>query len=187
MGNLSPFALTPFDISVNSHYVDHLQDGWDWALSGKNSLPLFVDSFEFDEMFVGFWVNVNNEPHGLISFRPYTEEEPTSISFGIFIHKDKRSSGLASLLMLSAIKAMQEIRLPMIATVHEDNIRSLCMIRKTTGQHGTHVHERTKNRNAYVFHLGPELCRVGLDNCVDSILEQRVRLSRLCHPGDNRV
>jgi len=173
MPGVANVRVQPF-ASLNMHYVEQLKDGWDWPLSQKNSLPEFVESFQGDRHFIGFWATVNDEPCGLISFRPYSEQPATTLSFGIFIHKDKRVSGLATLLMGSAIKAMQEIQVPMVATVHEDNIRSLKMIQRTTQQPGILIYEPTKNRNAYLFTLDKTSCLVNTfdESCVEDILRE---------------
>jgi RimJ/RimL family protein N-acetyltransferase len=135
-------------------FVQHLKNGWDWSLSGKDSLTSFVDAFFKDDAFRGYWVTYNNEPHGIVSFRQYSEPgEVKTVSLGIYIHKDKRGKGLARTVLVSSATAMQKMNIPLIATVHEDNKRSLNMIRAATGMEGTHIYEPSKNRNAWFFNL----------------------------------
>lgn len=180
VNDLGTVSLKLFGSTADSYYLDSLKDGWDWALSGKETLDSFFDAFKNDEKFVGFWINVNNEPYGLLSFRPYSEDL-RFVSLGIFIHKDKRARGVASLMTLTAVKAMQEMGIPMIATVQKENIRSLNMIRKLTGSQGIPVYESTKNRNAYLFGLGSDSCVAENinENCLLYMLAENTRLTSL--------
>jgi RimJ/RimL family protein N-acetyltransferase len=135
-------------------FTSYLEDGWNWRLSDKASLTSFVDAFFGGPDFRGYWIMFNDEPYGLISFRQYSEpSDVKTVSLGIYIHKDKRGKGLARTVLVSSATAMQKMNIPLIATVHEDNHRSLNMIRSATGMEGTHIYEPSKNRNAWFFNL----------------------------------
>jgi len=178
---LGSISLIPFGSPVDFVYVSELSSGWDWNLSDKASLNEFVETFRNNAQFLGFWVKIEDIPYGLISFRPYTEQPTATLSFGIFIHKDKRANGLASILMSSSIKAMQELNVPMVATVHKDNARSVSMIRRTTGQEGVSTYEPSKNRDAYLFNLDKTHCSVETfdEECVEQILREKEIIHKL--------
>lgn len=67
----------------------------------------------------------------MLEFTLYSKtEEGKHVDLGLFIHKKYRGQGFAEILVHSVYTIYYFLNLPLIATVHEDNGRSLGLIRK---------------------------------------------------------
>lgn len=144
-------SVLRFGSVLDSALCDVLGEGWDWPLSDCESLEEFVSVVQRSSI-LAYWVFDEGIPVGVLEFGLYSEDF-SFLDLGLFLHKDFRGKGLAEVLLHSGFVACRELGLPLMATVHEDNGRSLGMIRKATGFEGVKVFEGKRNRDAWVFDL----------------------------------
>lgn len=146
-------SFVRFGSSIDAVLLQILRGGWDWSLGDASSLDEFVSQVK-ESGGVGYWVFRDGVPVGVLEFNVYSETfDGAFLDLGLFIHKDYRGDGVAEVLFHSAYVLCRKLNFPLIATVHEDNSRSLGLVRKASGFEGVYVYEANRGRYAWVFDL----------------------------------
>lgn len=128
-----------------------LEQGWDWPIAGCLTLAQYVNKIQLDTSRRFFWVYEDELIVGLFGFSLHPDFK--SFQTGTFIDPQHRGRGINNRLKQSAIAAFQSMQLPLIATVLEENSRSLAAMRKVSGEQGQKFWEGYRQTSSYFFDL----------------------------------
>lgn len=131
--------------------IKMLTQGWDWPVAGCKTLSEYVNKVDLDASSVFFWLHENETPVAFFGFSLHPDFN--SFEIGTFITPEHRGRGINSIIKFSSIAAFQTLNLPLVATVLEENNRSLKAMRKISGKHGLLFDEQYRNTKSYLFEL----------------------------------
>lgn len=144
------YKLTSSNHETDTNTILHGK-GWDWPVAGCHTLAQYVSKIQLDTSRRFFWVHEANNVVGFFGFSLHPDFK--SFQTGTFIDPQHRGRGINSRLKLTAIAAFQAMALPLIATVLEDNVRSLAAMRKVSGLNGDKFLEEYRKTSSYLFDL----------------------------------
>lgn len=146
----SPLTLIPAT-EPNQHNVEILEKYWDWPVAGCATFADYVLKSQTDPTRRFFWVYCGEELIGFYGFSKHPDF--SKFQTGTFIRQDYRGGGINQKLKFTAIAAFQHMQLPLIATILEDNTRSLKAMRKIANHNGEEFKENYRQTVSYYFDL----------------------------------
>jgi hypothetical protein len=141
-------TLTPV---VDHAHTAVLARDWSCPVYNRITLANYITTAIADPNEIAYWVHLNGQPVGLFSFGFHPDH--LAWETAIYLARTGRGQDLNRRLHYAAAVAFETLDLPLVASIHPDNIHSRTSFARYLHSPGELVYEPSYGRNAYLHHL----------------------------------